>query len=263
VDEVQDLSPSHLSVLASQLVENGTMTLVGDIHQNLNPHAGISRWGDVALPRLTRTAFSVNYRQTVQLGRFVESIHSGLFGESCPWESSPKLTGSLPRAGRARTWKTIAQAVADEARHWRTTITGDTGATVAVLYDGRLTPKRLTFLKKRVAAALRDELVNVEVVEPGAGGEILRRTDQVVIASVRQTKGLEFDAVIFIESKPRWSKPADQIDLRFRNGFYVATSRARAGLSICMSNLPECVTDTIGKGLCALAVWEHEVDEPV
>src|SRR4051812_43046161 len=95
---------------------------------------------------------------------------------------------------------------------------------------GRVTPGRLAWLRKRVATALQDELIPVEVAERGGGGEALRRTDRVVIASVRQTKGLEFDTVIFIEPKPRWSKPMADIALRIKNGFYVATSRARAGL---------------------------------
>jgi hypothetical protein len=261
VDEVQDLSPSHISVLASQLVENGTMTLVGDIHQNLNPHAGLRRWEDIGLSGVTRTAFGVNYRQTMQLGNFVKALHGRLFDEECSWEASKKLTGSLPRVGIGRSWTQIARAVAEEARHWRHSIDGDTGATVAVLYDGKMKPSRLNWLRKRVAEALQDELVAVEVASQNGGGEVLRRTDQIVIASVRQTKGLEFDAVIFIEPRPRWAKPMHEIDLRIRNGFYVATSRARAGLSICMSNLPDCIDPLIGNGSCESVKWEEELSE--
>lgn len=261
VDEVQDLSPSHISVLASQLIENGTMTLVGDIHQNLNPHAGLRQWEDIGLPKVKRTAFGVNYRQTMQLGGFVKALHGKLFDEACSWEPSTKLTGSLPRVGVGRSWTQIARAVAEEARHWRHSIDGDSGATVAVLYDGKMKPSRLNWLRKRVAEALQDELVAVEVASQNGGGEVLRRTDQIVIASVRQTKGLEFDAVIFIEPRPRWSKPLDQIDLRIRNGFYVAASRARAGLSICMSNLPDCIDALVADVLCESVKWEEELPE--
>ena len=250
VDEVQDLSPSHLAVLASQLSRGGTMTLVGDIHQNLNPHAGLRDWADVGLRDVRRTAFGVNYRQTAQLGAFLRRLHDGLYAEPCAWEPSPKLTGRAPRVDVARSWDAIARAVSREALYWRNAIEGGAGATVAVLYDGRLTPARLAWLRKRVATSLQDELIPVDVAEPGGGGEALRRTDRVVIASVRQTKGLEFDAVIFIEPKARWAKPVGEVDLRVRNGFYVATSRARAGLSVCMSNLPDCVEGMIADGLC-------------
>ena len=261
VDEVQDLSPNHLAILSSQLAPNGTMTLVGDIHQNLNPHAGLRRWEDVPLAGVRRTAFGVNHRQTAQLGAFVGALHAGLYGEACVWEPSTKTVGALPRAGTARSWNALAQAVAEEARFWRETILGNSGATVAVLYDGRLKPSRLAWLHKKVAAALSDDGTPVEVAMPGSGGEPLRRTDRVVIASVRQTKGLEFDAVVFIEPRPRWSKPEEEIDVRVRNGFYVAASRARAGLSVCMSNLPACMENIIADRLCQSVTWDIEPSE--
>lgn len=261
VDEVQDLSASHIAVLASQLASKGTLTLVGDIHQNLNPHAGLRRWEDIPLPGVRRTAFGVNHRQTRQLGAFLKALHSGLYGEACAWEPSSKSVGPIPRAGTARSWNVLTKAIADEARYWREKISGNTGATVAVLYDGRLKPGRLAWLHKKVAAALSDDGTPVEVAIPGAGGEPLRRTDRVVIASVRQTKGLEFDAVIFIEPKPRWSKPEAQIDVRVRNGFYVAASRARAGLSVCMSNLPTCLEGIVSEGLAQLVEWESKSSE--
>lgn len=261
VDEAQDLSPSHLAVLASQLVPDGTMTLVGDIHQNLNPHAGLRRWDDAHLANAVMSAFAVNHRQTRQLGEFMQGLHSALFDERCPWRPSEKTLGPLPRARTARSWTELASAIGEEARYWREAISGQTGATVAVLYDGVIKPKRLRWLQKSLELALSDQLVPVEVAMPDAGGEPLRRTDRIVIASVRQTKGLEFDAVVFVEPRPRWSKPLDDIDLRIRNGFYVATSRARAGLSLCMSNLPECIDDLAKSGLCDFTTAPSPADE--
>lgn len=261
VDEVQDLSPSHLTVLASQLAPNGTMTLVGDIHQNLNPYAGLRRWEDVPIPNVRRTAFGVNHRQTLQLGSFLKALHAGLYDEACLWEPSNRTKGPVPRIGVARSWKSIVRAISEEARHWRDTIEGSDGATVAVLYDGRIKPKRLTWLQKSVAAALSNDGTPVQVAMPGAGGEPLRRTNRVVIASVRQTKGLEFDAVVFIEPSPRWSKPTSEVDVRVRNGFYVAASRARAGLSVCMSNLPQCLDAIAADDLCETVKWEPEASE--
>jgi len=261
VDEAQDLSPSHLAVLTYQLVNEGTMTLVGDIHQNLNPHAGLRRWEDAGLPNTMMTAFGVNHRQTRQLGEFVGGLYTGLFGQECRWEPSTKLVGALPRAGVARSWKQITSAIAAEARYWREKIGGVNGATIAVLYDGKMEPKKLRLLQKRLEVALSDQLISIEAALPGSGGEAIRRTDRVVIASVKQTKGLEFDAVVFVEPRPRWSKPAEEIDLRWRNGFYVATSRARAGLSICMSNLPLCIDPLIEQGHCARVEWEEDETE--
>jgi len=255
VDEAQDLSPSHLIVLASQLAPKGTMTLVGDIHQNLNPHAGLRRWGDAGLPGMKMSAFSVNHRQTQQLGEFMRALHVGLFDEESKWTASSKTIGPLPRAGVARSWTQLAIAIATEARHWCETISGTGSARVAVLYDGRIKPKRLAWLKKKLEVALDDLLLTVELISASGGGEQLRRPDQVSIAPVRQSKGLEFDAVIVVEPRARWSKPMDQIDLRSRNGFYVATSRAQAGLSLCMSNLPSCIEELVNRGLCDKVGW--------
>ena len=252
VDEAQDLSPNHIAVIASHLVSSGTMTLVGDIHQNLNPHAGLRSWNDARLFGVARSAFGVNHRQTRELGTFLQSLHAAMFQEQCPWQPAEKLTGEVPRASIARSWDEIALVIANESLHWRDVIQGQTGATVAVLYDGRIEPKRLEWLRRRLELALSDQLIPVELAIPQAGGEPLRRTDRVVIASVRQTKGLEFDAVVFAESRPRWSKPLNEIDLRQRNGFYVAASRARGGFSMCMANLPQCIDELASQGLCQI-----------
>src|SRR5262249_17820202 len=152
------------------------------------------------------SAFGVNHRQTRQLGRFLRALHSELFQEACNWEPSERTVGALPRAGTARSWEELVSAIAKEARHWPEVIAGHNKATCAVFYDGRLKPERLRCLQSRLERALADQLIPVEVALPKSGGEPLRRTDRVVIASVRQTKGLEFDAVIFVEPSPRWSR---------------------------------------------------------
>lgn len=261
VDEAQDLSPGHIAVLVSQLDRDGTMTLVGDLHQNLNPRAGLRSWEDAHLAHARRMVFGVNHRQTFQLGTFLQQLHTGLFGGACQWRASRKIEGRIARAGVARSWSALANSVAAEVRYWRGAIEGANGATVAIIYDGKIEQRRLRILRSKLEKALGDLLIKVELAPPRTGGESLRRTDQVTIASVRQTKGLEFDAVIFIETAPRWSKPATEVDIRIKNGLYVATSRARAGLSLCMSNLPSCVPDIVAKGDCEMVKWEVESDD--
>ncbi len=261
VDEAQDLSASHIAVLASQLVPNGTMTLLGDIHQSLNPYAGLRRWDEARLQDAVMSTFGVNHRQTRQLGEFLQALHPKLVQEECHWEPSSKAFGPVPRAGKAQSWADLIPAIEAEIRHWRGGISGETGATVAVLYDGRLDPKRLQSLQSGLENALSDDLIPVELALPHGGGEALRRTDRVIIASVRQTKGLEFDAVIFVEPRAMWSKPLEDIDIRARNGLYVATSRARAGLSMCMNNLPACIESLVRDGLCQMVHWGEDVEK--
>lgn len=256
VDEAQDLSPCHIVTLASQLAPKGTMSLVGDLHQNLNPLAGLRRWEDARLRDVAKSVFGINYRQTRELGEFLKDLHRGLFGEVPGWAASDKTTGALPRVGTIRSLKDLSRAVAAEARRWRDEIPN---ATVAVLYDGKMEPKRRQWLRRQLEEALSDELTTVDAVSPASGGSPLRRTDRVVIASVKQTKGLEFDAVVFIETKPRWSRPAIEVEVRARNGLYVAASRARAGLSLCMVNLPSCVEEVMENGRCERAEWPEDL----
>jgi superfamily I DNA/RNA helicase len=200
--------------------------------------------------------FGINYRQTRELGEFLKDLHRGLFGEVPGWAASDKTTGALPRVGTIRSFKDLSRAVAAEARRWRDEIPN---ATVAVLYDGKMEPKRRQWLRRQLEEALSDTLTTVDAVSPASGETPLRRTDRVVIASVKQTKGLEFDAVVFIETKPRWSRPAIEVDVRARNGLYVAASRARAGLSLCMVNLPSCVEEVLENGRCERAEWPEDL----
>jgi hypothetical protein len=256
VDEAQDLSPCHIVTIASQLAPKGTMTLVGDLHQNLNPLAGLRRWEDARVRDVAKSVFGINYRQTRELGEFLKDLHRGLFGEVPGWAASDKTTGALPRVGTIRSLKDLSRAVAAEARRWRDEIPN---ATVAVLYDGKMEPKRRQWLRRQLEEALSDTLTTVDAVSPASGESPLRRTDRVVIASVKQTKGLEFDAVVFIETKPRWSRPAIEVEVRARKGLYVAASRARAGLSLCMVNLPSCVEEVMENGRCERAEWPEDL----
>lgn len=258
IDEAQDLSPSHIAILGSQLVANGTLTLVGDLHQNLNPHAGLRRWEDANIRAAMRTAFGVNHRQTQQLGNFVRGAHSALFDEPCPWKSSNRFVGEIPRARQVTSWRRLSSAIALEVGHWRDLISG---ATVAVLYDGILTPQRLRLLQSSLERQLSDQLVPVDAVLPGKGSDVLKRTDRVLIASVKQTKGLEFDAVVYIEASSRWSKPLADVEVRDRNGFYVAISRARAGLSLCMRTIPSFVRELSARGLCEVLARSTEQED--
>jgi hypothetical protein len=252
LDEAQDLSPCHIATFRSMLAPGGTITMVGDLRQNLHPLGGIRKWEEVGITGLQRAAFTVVYRQTREIGTFIQSLQSGLFRDKPTWTPSYQMTGPKPRAGKVRSWRHIAAGVAAEARLWRERTAG---ATVAVLYDGKVSPKRLRQLRDDVAAALQDQITSVHLIEPRSRGGQLRETDCVIIASVRQTKGLEFDAVVLIEIRPDWARSERDVDVRIRNGLYVAASRARNGLSFCMRQLPRCFNRLAKKKLLEPVKW--------
>lgn len=254
LDEVQDLSPSHIATLRAMVTPKGTITMVGDLRQNLNPSGGIKRWEDVETPDLKRAAFTVVYRQTQEIGLFIHFLQSKLFQDRPSWEPSFLLTGARPRAGKVRSWKHVGKAVASEARHWRE---ATPGATVAVLYDGRVQPQRLRALRDEIEASLQDQITSVHLIEPRSRGGQLRETDCIVIASVKQTKGLEFDAVVFVDIRLDWSRDAREIDPKLKNGLYVAASRARGGLSFCMRSLPKCFNSGVTKRLLQVVKWSY------
>ncbi len=252
VDEVQDLSPCHIATLQSLIDTRGNMTVVGDLRQNLHPSGGLLRWEDLHLDHLKRVGFGINYRQTQELGEFVQRIHQALFSSPAGWKTSSVLTGPLPRLGRTRSWRSAASAVADEIRHWRSVMPK---ATVAVLYDTDLDPRDLEQLQERLANALQDQILTVHAVNPAARGSQLRESDCVLIASVKQTKGLEFDAVIIVDLRDDWAESSEAVDPRVRNGLYVAASRARNGLTMCMRVVPEWMDSIATSGFVERVEW--------
>ena len=257
IDEAQDLSVMHVRTIQSMLAPSGTMTMVGDLRQNLHPLGGLQSWDDLGPDGIARGAFSINYRQTYELGSFLARLHESLYCEPTTWEPATTMTGPGPRVGRVRSWAQISRAVAEEARHWRHQIEG---ATVAVLYDGSPDRGRLRDVQAKLEELLQDEITTVHLVDPASRGGELRDTDCVLIASVQQTKGLEFDAVVYIDTRAEWSDPVEEVSARVRNGLYVAAGRARSGLTLCMLLWPDWLEALVQQGACHRQSWFDDED---
>lgn len=134
----------------------------------------------------------------------------------------------MPRLRRQRGNAGLAQAIAEETRHWRDVIPN---ATVGVLFHGG----RWTGLKKlasEIRSRLGDTLTDVHLAVGKGQSHYLTKTDCAVIATVRGTKGLEFDATIVIDPRRVWRKPLGEIEEVQRNAMYVSASRAKQGLSL-------------------------------
>jgi superfamily I DNA/RNA helicase len=254
IDEAQDLSPAHLALVAGMLHRDGTLSILGDIRQNLNTVGGLRNWEELGV-RVERRAFQLNYRQSAELGRFVHALHQRLYAEAPVWSPTERWHGPLPRIVRANKWSQIAEAAAAECRRAKEIIPG---CTIAVLYDKRLKPKRLEWLRRELDTRLADLLPTVQLVEPKSRGAQLRDTDAIVIASVAQTKGLEFDAVVFVDPQPQWTGELHELPLRLRNGLYVAASRARQFLCLLMGGIPAAIENLANEGVCEVAVADRE-----
>ena len=222
------------------------MTLVGEVRQNLNQYGGLRSWSEISEHVAEHKTFGTNYRQTLELGTFVRQLHGVLFADTPKWEPSDRLRGPTPVATEIGRSGKLAPAVADEIRKIREELPG---ATVGLLYDGTPDPSRMKKFARRIGDLLSDTSTEVYLSTKSAAGARLRETDCVIIASVKETKGLEFDAVVFMSANYTLVKPVAEIPLKRRNGLYVATSRARHSLSLVMRKLPEYLAPLVISGV--------------
>ena len=231
IDEAQDIAAGHVKLIRRLLHPDGTLTLVGDLRQRVSHTGFFHGWEDLGLGEYTRAVFAVNHRQSRPLGAFLSDLHRCLFGAVPDWEPSERREAPLPRIRPKRGYGGMANLVAAEVRYWREEIPN---ATVGVLFHGERWNQARRFAQ-RIEEALGDTLTEVRVASARDSGQ-LSRTDCATIASVENTKGLEFDAVVFIDRHQDWKGPIAEVAEIRRNGLYVAASRAKQGLSLLLDD---------------------------
>jgi DNA helicase IV len=206
VDEAQELSPMMWRLLMRRSPSR-SMTLVGDVAQT-GDLSGAPSWGSVLEPyvgdRWRLAELSVNYRTPAEImavaGRVLASIDRRMAAPR-----SVRATGVPPWAERVSAEK-LADRLVDVVRQ-----------EVAGLADGRLGVLAPADLVADLDAA-------VTAAVPGAGSDL---TSPVVVLSVRQAKGLEFDSVLVVEPEAiRTASP------RGANDLYVALTRATQRLGV-------------------------------
>jgi DNA helicase IV len=186
VDEVQDLSPMQLRMLARRSL-SGSMTVVGDIAQATGPWAP-QGWDDVTRhlspqrpPRLVE--LTVSYRTPSE----VVALASRVLAVAAPTITPPRpvrQAGATPRIVQT-TRAGLAATVADVARE----------ETVAVA-PGRVAVLGPAVMLPEVARALAE--AGLDPVDPrDPGGEGLAAG--LVVLPADETNGLEFDSVIVVE----------------------------------------------------------------
>ncbi|MGU3431396.1 HelD family protein [Actinomycetes bacterium M1A6_2h] len=192
VDEAQELSEMAWRMVMRR-VPNRWMTLVGDVAQTGDP-AGTSSWQRVLEPyvknRWKLTELTVNYRTPASIMAIAQDVLTALDpGATVP--RSVRDNGSVPRSLRTSSAELAATVERRLAEHPRPGLS-------AVL-AGRGTVNLLSHL----------------------------RSDVVVVSTVTEAKGLEFDSVIIVE-------PADIIEdsTRGMNDLYVALTRATQHLDV-------------------------------
>ena len=212
VDEAQELSEMAWRMLMRRCPTR-SMTLVGDVAQTGDP-AGTSSWQDALEPYLGKRwrleRLTVNYRTPAEIMAVAADVAAAI---------GPLAESDLPRSVResgVQPWhlpvppgelgKRLAEVAEQEAAE-----VGD--GRVAVIVPAA----RLAELGSAVRAA-------VPGASAGADAEL---ENTVVVLSVRQAKGLEFDSVIVAEPGEILAEST-----RGRSDLYVALTRATQRLGV-------------------------------
>jgi DNA helicase IV len=219
VDEAQELSPMAWRLLMRRCPSR-SMTLVGDVAQT-GALAGTSSWHEVLQPyvadRWRRRELTVNYRTPAEIMAWGARLLAEIDPTGTP-PRSVRSTGVAPwlvSVGPDQLVARLAEAVAGEA--------AEVGAgRIGVLVP----PDRLEELGHAVAA-----------VRPGvAVGERADLETELVVLTVRQAKGLEFDSVLIVDpGRILAGSPRGRSDL------YVALTRATRRLGVLVPGPPPAV----------------------
>ena len=208
VDEAQELSPMAWRLLMRRSPSR-SMTLVGDVAQT-GDLAGTSSWDQVLSPYVVNRwhleELTVNYRTPAEVMAVASSVLAAIDKTLVP-PRSVRQTGIPPR---------IERVGPDLAR------LGDVvKAEAAEVGEGRLGVIVPELRLDEVAAGVTQQIPDAAL------GEDPELTRTVVVLTVKNAKGLEFDSVVLVD-------PAGIIDEspRGQSDLYVALTRATQRLTI-------------------------------
>jgi DNA helicase-2/ATP-dependent DNA helicase PcrA len=234
VDEVQDASPVELRVLLELTAQDRSVTLAGDIAQRIlddGDDRGEFDWNgllaDLDLPHTTIEPLRVSYRSTAEITRFARVVLGPLAHDEVPEttrEGPPVELFQLASAGEAVAWLSeILKQLARDEPDANVALVARFPQQADLYFDG----------------LSRAEVPNVRRVakqdfswEPG-----------VDVTDIRQTKGLEFDEVVLLETTAA-TFPASATA---RHALYVGATRASHQLWCVSSEEPSpLVTAALG-----------------
>jgi DNA helicase IV len=204
VDEAQELSPMAWRVLMRRCPSR-SMTLVGDVAQTSAP-AGSASWSAALAPfvaeRFRSRGLTINYRTPAE----IMAVASAVLRDIDPAAEPPASIRSAGESPWRRRVDDVAAGVRDAV-----------DAELEGLGEGRLAVITPVECLATVRAALPE----------ASAGDDADLTSRVVVLTVRQAKGLEFDSVLIVE-------PAEIVAAspRGANDLYVALTRATRRLGV-------------------------------
>jgi DNA helicase IV len=210
VDEAQELSPMAWRLLMRR-VPSRSMTVVGDVAQT-GELAGTTTWDQVFEPYVAQrwrlAELTVNYRTPAEIMAVAADVLASVDPSLQP-PRSVRTAGVEPRALRVRAG-TLADDLITAVRQ-----------EVAGVGDGRVGVLVPTAREEELGRDL------VDAVPEAAVGEQPDLLNKVVLMTVKQAKGLEFDSVLVVQ-------PAEIVaeSPRGLSDLYVAVTRATRRLGV-------------------------------
>jgi DNA helicase IV len=222
VDEAQELSPMAWRVLMRRCPSR-SMTLVGDVAQT-GARDGAGSWHEVLSPyvaaRWRREGLTVNYRTPAEIAEVAADVLAVIDPAQTPPESV-RESGIPPRAvaaaesGLEAQVATTARAAADDV------VDAEGNGRVAVLAPAA----RVGALRARLAAdGLPVGGDDGDAVDERGAADL---EVAVVVSTVGEAKGLEFDAVVLVDPSGIVGESP-----RGLNDLYVALTRATRSLDV-------------------------------
>ncbi len=201
IDEAQEFAPLELELIGRALKPTGSLTIAGDGAQQLDETTSFAGWDKVLeftrVSPFARFTLAVNYRCPPDVTEFARGILQGDFNPVGPHLTS--ITGPHALALMTRLIETL-----------RALLAADRTVSVAVIC--------------RTAEAARSLARWLELglaVHLALDGDF-RFTPGVLVTSVNEVKGLEFDVVVVHEADgPTFTSTAEA-----RRALYVASTRA-------------------------------------
>ena len=210
VDEAQELSPMAWRMLMRRCPSR-SMTIVGDVAQT-SDLSGTGSWAEVLEPyvadRWRLAELTVNYRTPAEIMEVAAALLADIDPTLAP-PRSVRATGVPPWAVQVKADQLSERLV--ELVHREAVAVGD-GRLGVIVPEGRVDE-----LGQAVSAAVPDTAV-------GDNPDLTRR---VVVLTVRQTKGLEFDTVLVVEPEEILTESP-----RGLSNLYVALTRATQRLGV-------------------------------
>jgi DNA helicase IV len=201
VDEAQELSPMAWGLLMRRCPSR-SMTVVGDIAQTGDP-AGAASWSDVFAPyvddRWRLAELTVNYRTPAEVMALASGVLAGIDPAAVP-PRSVRATGVPPMMSPLDLPSGLAAALRRE---------------VEAVGDGRVAVIAPPDLIPTLAPVVGADLTSPDLEAP------------VVLLTVRQAKGLEFDAVVVVDPAGIAAESA-----RGPSDLYVALTRPTQRLTV-------------------------------